>query len=245
MSLNLSNNLIFDRNLLSIRRAKAANSLTKANFLIKRSFADIQEKLSEMNREFPMILNLGNGYSSINGSIHIITDEENPPFATNQFNLIISILNLHLVNDLPGCLIRLKDSLKPNGILIASLFGGDNLPQLRETLIKTELQIFAGISPRINPSIEIKQLGGLLQRAGFTSPVIDRDCVEVHYKNPIDLLHDLQNMSETNILIGRNKKYLGKKFWQKFSENYRHSYRVNEKEVSANFEILTLMAIKP
>lgn len=264
----MSQELIFDRNLLFKRRVKTAHSLSKADFLIKRSFEDIQEKLKEINQEFPSILNLGskNGYgyeelakrtgtkiitesnicpNLLNNpkAISIIADEEFLAFENTQFDLIISILNLHSVNDLPGCLAKLKQSLKPNGILIASMFGGENLSQLREILIDTELDILNGISPRMMPYVEIKQLGSLLQRAGFKSPVIDKDSIEVHYKNPLLLLKDLQNMGENNIMLNRNKSYVGKRFWHKFVENYITKFSTNDGDVIAKFEILTMTAL--
>lgn len=268
--------LIFDRNLLLKRRSNIANSLTKADFLIKHSLNDILERLDGMSKEFPIILNLGshNCYDSNellnrlgthtlintssvtpifkcnpkNGNIankySLIVDEENLSFADNQFDLIISILNLHLINDLPGCLIQLKNSLKPGGVLIASLFGERNLNELRAALIKTELECFGGISPRMIPTIELKQLGGLLQRAGFSMPIVDKDTLEVHYSSPIKLLHDLRNMSETNILLDRNKKYLGKEFWLKFNNNYIADYSYDQNSVIATFEILNITAVK-
>ena len=270
MSQEIINNLVFDRKLLLQKKIKAAASLIKADFLIKRSFDDIKEKLSEINLEFPMALNLGaiknygsNELLSRRGTkqvietyldpallnnksptIKIIADEEYIPFAENKFDLIISVLNLHTVNDLPGCLIRLRESLKPNGVLISSIFGEKNLSQLYEILTSTELELFNGISPRIMPNISIKQLGSLLQRAGFSSPIIDSDRVEVHYKHPIAILHDLRNMGETNIMLNRNRNYLGKKFWNKFTKNYINKYGIDENEVSVNFEILTFTAIK-
>ena len=265
------NNIIFDRKLLLQRRSNIATSLGQADFLIKRSLVDILERLDHISISFPNILNLGSrtGYGSNELSSRpntikvtdtdlspellqlnpnkskLIIDEEQPFFQANQFDLIISILNLHLVNDLPGALIQLKNALKPNGLLIASIFGENNLPQLRNSLLKTEAKIFSGISPRTIPMVELTQLGGLLQRAGFNMPVVDLDHVEVHYKKPLDLLHDLQNMGEANIMINRNKKYVGKKFWERFCENYIADYSSNNNEIIATFEILTLTGTKP
>lgn len=264
------NNLIFDRELLSKRKIRAANSLAKDDFLIKRSFQDIKEKLSEMNRDFPVVLNLGarDGYNfselleirgakkiietnldlsllkNDNPSIKIVMDEENIVFADNKFDLIISVLNLHSVNDLPGCFIRLKESLKPNGVLIASMFGESNLFQLGQSLMNAELDVSSGVSPRVMPSIRMDQLGGLLQRAGFILPVVDSDNVEVHYNHPLDLIRDLRDMGETNIMFSRNKTYLGRKFWNKFVEFYIRDFSTDSSEVIANFEILNLIALK-
>lgn len=263
------NNLIFDRDLLSKKKIRAARSLSKDAFLIKRSFIDIKEKLSEMNRDFPIVLNLSatdgeeflqsleiRGMQKIietnldlslleNGrsSLKVVMDEENIAFADNQFDLIISVLNLHSVNDLPGCFIRLRESLKPNGILIASMFGESNLFQLRQSIMNAELDVLNGASPRVMPSIRMDQLGGLLQRAGFILPVIDSDNIEVHYKHPLNLIRDLRDIGETNIMFSRNKKYLGKKFWHKFVETYIQDFSISNSEVVANFEILNLIGL--
>jgi len=246
--------LIFDRKLLMQRRSNKVNSLAKADFLIKRSLDDILERLSEITREFPLILNLTSrnnyGFSQLAkrvGVMQVITAdfnlEERLAFPPNSFDLVVSVLNLHSINDLPGCLVQLKNILKPNGLLIASMFGEKNLPELRQTLLKTELEYCAGASPRVMPLVELKQLGGLLQRTGFSMPVIDSDRIEVHYKHPLDLLHDLSNMSETHIMLNRNKAYLGKKFWNKFVKNYLSDFATQDHKVIASFEILTLTAI--
>lgn len=244
--------LIFDRELLLKKRSNAI--LDKADFLIKRSVEDILERLDEITRDFPQILNLSCNNSYCTNMLmqrHSITEiieadidaKENIAFEDNKFDLIVSVLNLHTVNDLPGCFIQLKNILKPNGILIASMFGERNLPELRETLIKTELEHLGGISPRVMPCVELKQLGALLQRAGFSMPVVDKEHIEVHYSYPLELLYDLRNMGETNIMINRNKKYLGKEFWKKFGENYIKDFS-NDGQCIASFEILTMMAVK-
>ena len=258
----MTQELIFDRNLLLKRRSNKASILHKYDFIIKHSLENIKDKLNEISREFPVILNLGcrNGYASeflktrkgtvklietdisyelLQQSIHdikLVVDEEYLPFEENQFDLIISLLNLHQVNDLPGCLVQLKRILKPNGVLIATMFGENNLIDLRESLMQIELELLGGVSPRTIPYVEIKQLGGLLQRVGFNMPVIDKDCLNVEYENPMNLLHDLQNMAESNIMLNRNKKYVGKEFWKKFAQN---------KDIIAKFEILNFTAVKP
>jgi NADH dehydrogenase [ubiquinone] 1 alpha subcomplex assembly factor 5 len=258
----LQNYQIFDREQLKIKRIRAANSLYKADFLIKRSFHDILEKISEQGKTFKKILALGisnikqirslqqytnacifhSGYKL--EEINIYCDEENLVLEENQYDLVISILNLHNINDLPGFLLKIKRSLTKEGIFIASLFGEDNLIELKNCLIKTEIELNRGISPRTMPIIAIKQLGSLLNRAGFGSCVVDKDTIAVHYKNPITLLHDLQNMGESNILYNRNKTNPGKIFWQKFSNNYLQDYQVPTNKISASFEILTLTAYK-
>jgi NADH dehydrogenase [ubiquinone] 1 alpha subcomplex assembly factor 5 len=257
----MSQELIFDRSLLIKRRSNKAGSIHKADFLIKRSLKTIIERLESMTIEFPTVLNLGSrssygtdyfknrvgtnhvietdiSFDFMQNSSHsnkLVCDEEYLPFADNQFDLIVTILNLHMVNDLPGCLVQLRRMLKPNGVLIASIFGESSLASIREILINTELELFGGASARIFPFAEIKQVGMLLQRAGFSMPVIDKDIVNVKYSNPLSLLHDLQNMAESNILLARNKDYVGKSFWQNFSKIG---------EILVSFEILNILASK-
>lgn len=250
---------IFDRELLLKKRSRA--SIGKADLLIKYSVNNILERLNYISKEFTTILNLGckNSYGSelLKNKIsskylletdltmknsnftRIIADEELIPFRENQFDLVVSVLNLHLINDLPGCLLQIKNILKPKGIFIACMFGEQNLPELRSSLINTEMSCLGGISPRTIPYITIQQLGSLLQRAGFFSPVIDKDLIKIEYSHPLDLIKDLRNMGETNILINRNKKYVGKHFWKKFYDNYTEKFNN-----IASFEILNLLAIK-
>jgi NADH dehydrogenase [ubiquinone] 1 alpha subcomplex assembly factor 5 len=257
----MSQELIFDRNLLIKRRSSKVGSIHKSDFLIKRSLETIIESLNAMTNKFPNILNLGCrksygtdylknragtrsvietdiSFEFLRDSSHlnrIICDEESLPFASNQFDLIVSVLNFHNINDLPGTLIQLQRMLKPKGVLVASMFGELNLDNIAQMLIKAELSASGGISPRIFPSVQIKQMGSLLQRAGFSMPVVDKDTVNVQYSNPMKLLHDLQNMGESNILINRNKKYPGKRIWSNF---------VNEGKIIAKFELLNIMASK-
>jgi NADH dehydrogenase [ubiquinone] 1 alpha subcomplex assembly factor 5 len=256
-----SNLVIFDRHLLAKRKISNISSLCKADFLIKRSFQEILERLNNMQRDFLSTLNLGSRLSygsqelsSRKGTKYlietdispspssfkkIIADDESLPFADNKFDLIVSVLNLHLINDLPNCLYQIKNMLKPNGVFIASMFGETNLAELRSTLIKTELECNGGVSPRTIPYVDIKQLGMLLQKTGFNAPVIDKDQIKAQYHHPLKLIEDLRNMAETNILLNRNKNYVGKVFWKKFSENYTKDY-----DNLASFEILNLMATK-
>lgn len=256
-----SNLVIFDHHLLAKRKINNISSLCKADFLIKRSFYEILERLDNMQRDFFSVLNLGTRLSygsqelsnrkgtkylietdiipSPSNFTKIVTDDESLPFADNKFDLIVSVLNLHLINDLPNCLYQIKNILKPNGVFIASMFGGDNLPELRNTLIKTELEHRGGVSPRTIPYVDIKQLGMLLQKIGFNTPVIDKDQIKVQYQHPLKLIEDLRNMAETNILLNRSKNYVGKNFWKNFTENYTKDYAN-----LASFEILNLMATK-
>jgi SAM-dependent methyltransferase len=129
-----------------------------------------------------------------------LVDDENLEFADNSFDLILSNLNLHFINDIPAFLLNAKKMLKPNGVFIASFFGGETLGKLRNVLFEVEQKKFGGISPRIAPLIHVKDAGMLMQKAGFFDPVADSEVISVEYSDFFKLLHDLRNM-------GQNKNY--------------------------------------
>lgn len=253
---------IFDRQLLLKRKSNKAGIIQKADFLIKRSLTNIEEKLSDLSRDFPRVLNLGcrTGYGSDflqkrsgtiqvtetdfcyemlcksnNPTIKVVCDEEFIPFADNSFDLIISVLNLHNINDLPGSLVQLRRILRPKGIIIASLFGENNLLKCKQRLVEIEVEASKQVSPRFAPNIDIKQMGMLLLRAGFMSSVVDKDTVTVEYKRPIDFLKDLQSMAETNILVEQSYRCPPKSIWNKFCL---------EDNFTAEFDILTITGSK-
>ena len=258
------NHIIFDRDLLKVKRSRIGSILYKADFIIKRSFTDILDKVNELGQVFENALFIGvtskeqietiSNFSNIQNCCYhsafnldlgsLFADEEAIELPLESYDLVISVLNLHNINDLPGFLIKVKRSLKKDGIFIASLFGGDNLMELKNSLFNIEMSIYQGISPRTMPVISIKQLGSLLQRTGYNSPIIDRDRIEVHYSHPSKLFYDLRNMGETNILLDRSKKCLKREFWPKFFEYYQANYSTSSANVIANFETLTLTAYK-
>lgn len=253
---------IFDRQLLLKRKTNRANIIHNADFLIKRSVMNIEEKLNDIDRSFFKVLNLGAriGYATEimqrrapgakiietdfcykllelnkSSSIKIVCDEELIPFAENSFDLIISVLTLHNVDDLLGCFYQLNKILDNDAVIIASLFGENNLLNLKRDIAEIELNETNKISPRFAPNIDIKQLGMLCVKAGFKDVVIDKDNVLVNYANAIDLLRDIQAMAESNILISQNYGCPSRKIWEKLSAR---------KNYNAEFEILTLTARK-
>ena len=149
-------------------------------------------------------------------------DPERLPFGDGAFDLIASPLALHWVNDLPGALIQLRRALKPDGLLLASLFGGDTLQELRFALIETESELSGGAGPRVAPFADLRDLGGLLQRAGFALPAADRDLITVRYGEPMRLLADLRAMGETAALTERSPRALSRRVLARAFEIYRH-----------------------
>src|SRR5690606_40887108 len=117
----------------------------------------------------------------------VVADEEALPFADGSLDLVVSALSLQFVNDLPGTLIQIRRALKPDGLLLAALIGGDSLTELREAFAEAESEVEGGLSPRVLPFADIRELGSLMQRAGFALPVVDSDRVTVRYTSPIEL----------------------------------------------------------
>src|SRR5690606_33887265 len=134
-------------------------------------------------------------------SLRVAGDEEALPFAGGTFDLVMSALALHWANDLPGVLTQIRQTLKPDGLFLAALIGGETLNELRECLALAEAEIAGGASPRIAPFVEVRVLGSLLQRASFALPVTDVDRFTVRYGSLVGLFNDLRRMGATNALV--------------------------------------------
>jgi SAM-dependent methyltransferase len=205
--------IVFDRKLLRLRRHRA-RALGPATFLLDRVAAELAERLSAVLRTFDIAVDLGTPTDAVrralaeSGKIGTIiaaepdaarldpsfprvgADEEALPFADSSLDLVVSALALHFVNDLPGTLIQVRRALKPDGLLLAALIGGDSLIELREAFAQAESEIEGGLSPRVAPFADLRELGALMQRAGFALPVVDSDRLTVRYDTPFALMRD-------------------------------------------------------
>ncbi|WP_417516806.1 methyltransferase domain-containing protein [Minwuia sp.] len=175
----------------------------------------------------------------------IVADEAFLPFAAQSFDLIFSPLALHWVNDLPGALIQLRRALKPDGLLLAAMFGGGTLIELRQCLMAAELEIEGGASPRVSPFAELGDASGLLQRAGFALPVADMDTITVTYAHPLKLLADLRGMGEQNAVIERRRTFLRRATLLRAMEIYVERFGMADGRVPATFEIIYLTGWSP
>lgn len=243
------------------RKRRARASFRDAAFLHTRVAADLADRLEVVPRPFPRVLALGGGglfsdevrarpeLSARIGSILEtdldFIDPEHLPFALGSFDLIVSPLALHWINDLPGVLIQLRLALKPDGLLLASLFGGETLHELRLSLIEAESELTGGAGPRVSPFADLQDIAGLLQRAGFALPAADRDVVTVRYGEPMKLLADLRAMGETSALRERNPRGLSRRILARAFEIYRERYSDEDNRVRATFEILTATGWSP
>lgn len=261
---------LFDRSLLARRLDRAAKGFAQARFLKDRAAKDMLETLGAINRYFDVALDIGArdgafaealAQSDAAGKIgllieadlsrrfsgpgpRVVMDEEQLPFGDDSLNLIVSSLSLHTVNDLPGTLIQIRRALKPDGLFIGAMFGGETLTELRQCLMEAELEVRGGYGPRIAPFAEGADLIDLMKRSGFAMPVVDSDRVEVTYDHPLKLLADLRAMGESNILIDRPRKGLNKAILGKMSALYFERFGNEEGRVPATFEIVTLSGWK-
>lgn len=175
----------------------------------------------------------------------VVGDEEHLPFRNQSFDLVFSPLSLHWTNDLPGALIQLRRALKPDGLLLAAMFGGGTLHELRQSLMAAELEVEDGVSPRVSPFAEIRDAGGLLQRAGLALPVADMDTITVTYEHPLKLLADLRGMGEQNCIIERRRSFMRRQTLMRAMEIYLERYSLPDGRVSATFEVIYLTGWSP
>lgn len=217
--------MLFDRDLLKQNRARGV----KNHFLVEEIRSRIGENLELLNRKFENILEI---------------NEENFSYPESSFDLIISNLDFHHINEIPQYLIRIKNILKPGGIFIASFFGEENLSELAHVLHVTENEIYDGISPRMPPTIDVKTAANLLQKAGFQNPISDFERIEVEYSDPLNLLKDLKDMGQGNVMNQRSRRFFTRNFLNGILANYRKLYQNNEGKVSATFEIVTITGEK-
>jgi SAM-dependent methyltransferase len=261
--------LIFDRRLIRVRRRRAA-SIGPATFLLDRVAEDLTDRLLAVLRRFDLALDLGTPGDAVRaalsrlgsigsvvsadtalkekgaiGSPSIVADEEALPFCDGAFDLAVSALSLQFVNDLPGTLIQIRRALKPDGLLLAALIGGETLTELRQAFAAAESEIEGGNSPHVAPFADLRDLGALLQRAGFALPVTDVDRLTARYDNAFALMHDLRRMGATNALLDRRRTPLKRATLLRMAEIYAGRFADADGRVRATFEIVWLSGWVP
>lgn len=257
----MDNIFVFDRQAVRQKRNRAAIHLNDHGFLVDWSMQQILSRLEDIKRTYSMALQVGNRaeikefadykidqlytldlaeklYPNVQG------DEELLPFASDSFDLVLSPLSLHNTNDLPGVLSQIQYCLKPDGLFIASMLGGETLYELREIMNKVELSMFGGIQPHVAPFADMPQIGSLMQRAGFNLPVIDSEKVTVTYDNAFKLMQDLRLMGEGNSMTARQKKFNRRDFFNMVTQEYDKKFNENGK-IIATFEIIFLIGWAP
>ena len=244
--------VIFDRRLLRARLARAA-AIGPATFLLDRVADDIAERLSAVLRTFDIVVDLGTPTDAVRRAIAgrvgtvaaVVADEEALPFRDASLDLVVSALALQFVNDLPGTLIQIRRALKPDGLFLAAMIGGESLAELRAAFAGAEAEVEGGVSPRVAPFADLRDLGALLQRAGFALPVTDVDRVTVRYASPLALMHDLRRMGAGNALIERQRTPLRRATLHRLLEIYAERFADPDGRIRATFEIVWLSGWAP
>lgn len=245
---------IFDRALLMQRREKILPVFHNHDFLYSWAGEQLKDRLQDITRDFPVAVQLGELTQAITDNIivmgntqrsDVIGDEEFLPFAKDSIDLLASNLTLHTANDLPGALIQINYALKPDGLFLGAMFGGETLYELRDSLMQAELSLNGGASPRVYPFADKQQMGGLMQRAGFALPVVDSDIITVTYPDIKTLFADLRGMGQGNIIAARRKGLTHPRLFETAEEYYRANYTDKDGRLKASFEIIFLTGWAP
>ncbi|MGC2854528.1 methyltransferase domain-containing protein [Novispirillum sp. DQ9] len=262
--------IVFDRATVRRHRDRAARGLDTFGFLFDEVADRLADRLDDVTRSFPLVADLGGRTGSLarlltgrKGIETVVTcdispamaaaapppavvcDEEFLPFAPGSLDLIVSNLSLHWVNDLPGLLVQARRALRPDGLFLAAMLGGDTLRELRDSLAEAEIEGEGGLSPRVSPMADVRDCGGLLQRAGFALPVVDSDTITVTYETPLGLMRDLRGMGESNAVAERRKGFSRRATLLDAARRYADKHADAEGRVPATFQIIWLTAWAP
>jgi len=264
---------VFDRASLRRHRERAAGCFGAHDFLHREVAERLAGRLEDVTHRFPRALGLGchdgtlaralAGRGGIERLVQcdlspamaaaaattarpsLAADEELLPFAPESFDLIVSLLSLHWVNDLPGALIQARQCLKPDGLFLAAMLGGETLRELRESLAEAEIAEEDGLSPRVSPFADIRDAGALLQRAGFALPVADLDSIAVTYPDALALMRELRGMGESNAVQARRRGFTRRATLLRAAALYRERFQDADGRLPASFQIITLTAWAP
>ncbi len=256
---------VFDRRLVRRHRDRAAAGFSDHDFLFTEIAGNLAERLRLVRQNFPRALDLGchdgasgrlaaaaKGVATLvscdlsrklalrAAGLAVVADEEALPFADQSFDLVLSNLSLHWVNDLPGALIQIRRLLRPDGFFIGAMLGGETLKELRQCLFEAELEITGGAAPRLSPFASLTDTGQLLRRAGFALPVVDIETITVTYANIFRLMADLRGMGETNALHARSQTPLRRSVLLQAARRYSERYAEPSGRLCATFQILHL-----
>jgi SAM-dependent methyltransferase len=246
---------LFDRALLRVRQRRAL-SLGPASFLLDRVAEDIEERLRAVVREFSGVADIWTpgeilrkpSRDRFKSVTHIglqDTGQEALPLQPESLDLVVSGLAFQFVNDLPGVLAQIRRALKPDGLLLAAMIGGDTLTELRQSFAAAEAECEGGVSPRVAPFADLRDIGSLLQRAGLALPVTDVDRVVVRYDSALALMADLRRMAATNILVERRRTPTRRATLLRMAQIYRERFADPDGRIRATFDVIWLSGWAP
>lgn len=262
--------IVFDQTLIAARRLRALKAGDeKASFLLDLVGQDLAERLSVVERQFDAAVEL-HGYTGATARALLVTGKigtlrrvetdaafaapgedllvsplETVPLAPASVNLVVSPLSLHLTNDTPGVFIQVRRALKPDGLFLAAIPGAGTLQELRSVLLEAESEVTGGAGPRVVPFADVRDMGGLLQRAGFALPVADTETYTVRYASLFSLMKDLRAMGMTNPLAARSRKPLPRAVFLRAAELYAQRYADADGRIRATFSIIFISGWAP
>jgi len=260
---------VIDKVLLRQRQVRAlGRSRPGAEFLLHAAVGELTERLAAVERRFTVGVAIGPRSDALASAMlgsnrvervfriepawhaggsraDLIADDEALPLAPGSVDLIVSALGLQWANDLPGALIQARQALRPDGLFLAALAGGQTLTELRQALFEAETGVLGGASPRVIPMADVRDLGQLLQRAGFALPVADRDSLTVRYDSAFGLFADLRAMGASNPLVDRARNPAGRRLFARAAQAYEERFSDPEGRVRATFELIYLAGWAP
>jgi SAM-dependent methyltransferase len=260
---------IFDTALARHRLARAAATGAPADFLLAYAAEDLAERLATIKRTFLRIADIGTpgphlaamlaardpaativrvaplAGARAPGSIEVVGSGEAVPLAEGRFDLAVSALALQGANDLPGALVQIRRALVADGLFLGAIVGGQTLHELRSVLTEAEAEITGGASPRVAPFADVRDMGGLLQRAGFALPVADAEALTVRYDNLFALMADLRAMGATSTLMARDRRPARRAMFLRAAELYAARFADADGRIRATFEIVSLAGWAP
>jgi len=245
--------VLFDRALLRTRQRRALRG-EPATFLLDRVIEDIDERLQAVTRKFSDVADIWTPGTTLQELLrgrftsigHVGADQsETLTLQPESLDLAVSALALQFVNDLPGVLAQIRRALRPDGLLLAAMIGGDTLTELRQSFAAAEAECEGGVSPRVAPFADLRDIGSLLQRAGFALPVTDVDSLVVRYDNAFALMADLRRMGATNILIERRRTPTRRATLVRMAQIYTQRFADPDGRIRATFDVIWLSGWAP
>ncbi len=258
--------LVFDQALLDTRRRRALRrAAAGADFLLSAATDDLADRLAAVNRRFSLAIEIGSTLPHLATRLRdsaqverllrvdrlaesrpdIVADTERLPLAPASLDLVVSLLSLQWANDLPGALVQIRRALKPDGLFLAALIGGDTLTELRQAFAAAEAEVTGGASPRVAPFADVRAIGALLQRAGFALPVVDQDRHTVRYASMLPLMADLRAMGAANPLVERDRRPLRRAVLVRAGEIYAERFADADGRLRATFDVIWLSGWAP
>ncbi|MFT4134385.1 methyltransferase domain-containing protein [Labrys sp. (in: a-proteobacteria)] len=244
--------LLFDPHALALHRRRAA--VAPADFLLRHVAEDMADRLAVILRPFERAAEIGPLSPVLAQAVRpglaaewqdVAIGNEALPLQPESIDLALSALALQFVNDLPGLLSQVRRALRPDGLLLAALIGGSTLTELRAAFSEAELEMEGGVSPRVAPFADVRDMGGLLQRAGFALPVADSDVLTVRYDNAFALMADLRAMGASNMLVQRRKGFTRRATMLRMAEIYAERFSDPDGRIRATFEIVWISGWAP